>query len=117
MEGVFSERVYKYKKGNKTIVIKRKWNCKGNSDKNKALNDYLEQNRDIIPNFKTWRAVLEDYNSKNENNKVSYTTILKRLNEIYGKKNKHYENQGEGNQEVIFQEGIFKEEEENPEDL
>ena len=49
MEGVFSERVYKYKKGNKTIVIKRKWNCKGNSDKNKALNDYLEQNRDIIP--------------------------------------------------------------------
>lgn len=82
------ERVYEYKYGDKKIVVKRKWNNNGTTaNKRKALNDYIEQNKDEIMKMKNYKAVFNDYISKNQDYKVSYTTMVNKLHGIFGKKN------------------------------
>ena len=87
------ERVYEYKYGDKKITVKRKWNNNGIvANKRKALNDYIEQNKDEISKMKNYKAknykaVFNDYNSKNSEYKISYTTMVNKLHDIFGKKN------------------------------
>ena len=82
------ERVYEYKYGDKKIVVKRKWNNNGTTaNKRKALNDYIEQNKDEIMKMKNYKAVFNDYISKNQDYKISYTTMVNKLHGIFGKKN------------------------------
>ena len=82
------ERVYEYKYGDKKVTVKRKWNNNGiTANKRKALNDYIEQNKDEITKMKNYKAVFNDYISKNQDHKVSYTTMVNKLHDVFGKKN------------------------------
>ena len=91
------ERIYKYENTDgKTVIIKRKWRNKDTTvNKRQALNDYLEQNKDEIPKMKNYRAVFNDYNAKNPDYKVSYTTMIKNLHKLYGMKNKKHSSSSE----------------------
>ena len=78
------ERVYEYKYGDKKIVVKRKWNNNGTTaNKRKALNDYIEQNKEEIMKMKNYKAVFNDYISKNQDYKISYTTMVNKLHGKY----------------------------------
>ena len=78
------EKTYTYQRDGKTITIKRKWN---NSlcGKQQALNKYFETYKDDISKMKNYKDIFRDYNEKNGDNKVSYTTILKRARGLLNK--------------------------------
>lgn len=82
------QKIYEYRYGDKTIVVKRTWSNSGSTArKRKALDDYISQNMDAIAGMKNYKAVFNDYLSKNQENTVSYTTMLKKLHSVFGKKN------------------------------
>ena len=99
------EKSYEYQRGNKTVVVKRKWNLNSKvAEKKKALNDYFEKNKDEISQMKNYRAVFNDYNSKNPDYQVSYTTILKRLHNMKNEEEDKHEESGkeeEGKEEEV----------------
>ena len=78
------EKTYTYQRGDKTVTVKRKWN-NHNSNKQKALDQYFDTYKDEISKMKNYKAIFRDYNEKNGENKVSYTTILKRARGLLNK--------------------------------
>ena len=71
------EKVYQYHKDNgKTITIKRTWtNSNAKIMKQESLKNYFDENANEIKNMKNIKAIYDDYISKNENNKISYSML------------------------------------------
>ena len=71
------EKVYQYHKDNgKMITIKRTWtNSNAKIMKQESLKNYFNENADEIANMKSIKAIYDDYISKNQNNKISYSML------------------------------------------
>ena len=84
------ERIYTYERNGKTVIVKRSWiNNETLTDRRNTLNDYFEANKDDIQRMKNYMTVFNDYNNKNPQHKVSYSTIVNKMHKVFGHKNKH----------------------------
>ena len=83
------ERTYTYERNGKTVIVKRSWITDQTlTDRRNTLNDYFEANKDALQRMKNYMAVFNDYNNKNPQHKVSYSTIVNKIHKVFGYKNK-----------------------------
>ena len=84
------ERIYTYERNGKTVFVKRSWITNQTlTDRRNTLNNYFEANKDDIQKMKNYMTVFNDYNNKNPQHKVSYSTIVNKMYKVFGHKNKH----------------------------
>ena len=84
------ERTYTYERNGKLVVVKRSWrNNETLTTRRNTLNDYFKNNKDDIQKMKNYITVFNDYNNKNPQHKVSYSTIVNKIHKVFGYKNKH----------------------------
>ena len=84
------ERIYTYERNGKTVIVKRSWtNNQTLTNRRNTLNDYFKNNKEDIQKMKNYITVFNDYNNKNPQHKVSYSTIVNKIHKVFGYKNKH----------------------------
>ena len=84
------ERIYTYERNGKTVIVKRSWtNNQTLTNRRNTLNDYFKNNKEDIQKMKNYITVFNDYNNKNPQHKVSYSTIVNKIHKMFGYKNKH----------------------------
>ena len=85
-------REYIYKYGGKDVHIKRKWiNSGTNYNKSNSMNQFIEDNRELINDTKIMRKIWKKYNEDYPDAKVSYQTMRLRLNKI--KRSEEHDNE------------------------
>ena len=84
------ERIYTYERNGKSVIVKRSWtNNQTLTNRRNTLNDYFKNNKEDIQKMKNYITVFNDYNNKNPQHKVSYSTIVNKIHKVFGYKNKH----------------------------
>ena len=84
------ERIYTYERNGKTVIVKRSWtNNTTLTNRRNTLNAYFEANKDAIQRMKNYMAVFNDYNTRNPQHTVSYSTIVNKIHKVFGHKRKH----------------------------
>ena len=95
------ERIYTYERNGKTVIVKRSWtNNETLTNRRNTLNDYFNNNKDDIQKMKNYMTVFNDYNNKNPQHKVSYSTIVNKIHKVFGHKNKRCVVNNEDNKQV-----------------
>ena len=101
------ERTYTYERNGKLVVVKRSWtNNETLTNRRNVLNDYFNNNRDDILNMKNYMTVFNDYNNKNPQHTVSYSTIVNKMHKMFGYKRKHNIVNNGDNQQVNTNDNI-----------